>query len=163
MKRVVLFTLVAVMAFAVGAYAQKPDFSGKWVLDPAKSEMGGGPGGGGGGGGRQGGGTPAPLTITQTATDMTIERTMGGNVSKVVYKLDGKESVNEGRGGMKSTYVSKWDGAKLVTTIKAETQSGVRESTETRSLAADGTMVVETTRQGQSGPMTTKMVYNKEK
>ena len=125
MKRVVLFTLVAVMAFAVGAYAQKPDFSGKWLLDSAKSEMGGGPGGGGGGG-RQGGGTPAPITITQTATDLIIERTMGENVMKTVYKLDGKESVNEGRGGMKSTMVSKWDGAKLVSTVKRETQNGVR-------------------------------------
>ena len=32
MKKVVLFTLVAVMAFAVGAYAQRPNFAGKWVL-----------------------------------------------------------------------------------------------------------------------------------
>jgi hypothetical protein len=161
MKKVVLFTLVAVMAFAVGAYAQKPDFSGKWVLDPAKSEMGGGPGGGGGG--RQGGGTPAPLTITQTAAELTFETTMGENVMKTVYKLDGKESVNEGRGGMKSTLVSKWDGAKLVTTIKRETQQGTRESTETLSLGADGTLVRETTSQGQSGPTTRKMVYNKQK
>jgi hypothetical protein len=162
MKKVVLFTLVAVMAFAVGAYAQKPDFSGKWVLDPAKSEMGGAPGGGGGGG-RQGGGTPAPLSITQTATELTFETTMGENVMKTVYKLDGKESVNEGRGGMKSTLVSKWDGAKLVTTIKRETQQGTRESTETLSLGADGTLVRETTSQGQNGPTTRKMVYNKQK
>ena len=162
MKKVVLFTLVAVMAFAVGAYAQKPDFSGKWVLDPAKSEMGGGPGGAGGGG-RQGGGPPAPLSITQTATELTFETTMGENVQKTVYKLDGKESVNEGRGGMKSTLVSKWDGAKLVTTIKRETQQGTRESTETLSLGADGTLVRETTSQGQNGPTTRKMVYNKQK
>ena len=161
MKRVVLFTLVALVAFAVGAYAQKPDFSGKWVLDPAKTE--GGPGGGGGGGrAGGGGGGAAPLTITQTATDLTIERTMGETVTKTVYKLDGKESVNETQRG-KSTYVSKWDGAKLMTTIKAETPQGTRESTEVRSLAADGTMVVETTSQGPSGPTTRKMVYNKEK
>ncbi len=163
MKRLVLFTLVAVMAFAVGAYAQKPDFSGKWVLDPTKSEMGGGPGGGGGGGGRQGGGTPAPITITQTASELTIERTMGENVMKTVYKLDGKESVNEGRGGMKSTMVSKWDGAKLVTAVKRETQNGVRESSETMSLGADGTLIMETTSQGPNGATTRKMVYNKQK
>ena len=165
MKKVVLFTLVAVTAFAVGAFAQTPNFSGKWVLDPAKTEMGGAPGGGppGGGGARgAGGGMAGPITITQTATEMTIEQTMGENVMKTVYRLDGKESVNEGRGGMKSTYVSKWDGAKLLTTIKRETQQGTRESTEVRSLAADGTMVVETTSQGPSGPTTRKMVYNKQ-
>jgi hypothetical protein len=155
------------MAFAVGAYAQKPDFSGKWVLDPEKSVMGGGPGGGppggGGGGGRAGGGMGGgPITITQTATELTIERTMGENVVKTVYKLDGTESVSETQRG-KSTSVSKWDGAKLVTTIKMETQQGTRESNEVRSLAADGTMVVETTRQGQSGPTTTKQVFNKQK
>jgi hypothetical protein len=170
MRKVVLFTLVAVLAFAVGAYAQRPNFAGKWVLDPEKSVMGGGPGGGppgggapGGGGGRAGGGMMGggPLTITQTATEMVIERTMGENVTKTVYKLDGTESKNEGRGGT-SSYISKWDGAKLVTAIKAETQMGTRESTEVRSLAADGTMVVETTRQGQNGPTTTKMVYNKQ-
>lgn len=166
MKKVVLFTVVAVMALAVGAFAQTPNFSGKWVVDPEKSQTGGAPGGGppGGAGGRAGGGMMGgPITITQTATEMTIERTMGETVMKTVYRLDGKESVNEGRGGMKSTYVSKWDGAKLVTTIKAETQQGgTRESTEVRSLAADGTMVVETTSQGQSGPTTRKLVYNKQ-
>jgi hypothetical protein len=167
MRKVVLFTLVAVMAFAVGAYAQKPDFSGKWVLNADKSAMGGGPGGGapgGGGGGRAGGGMGAgPLAITQTATTLTIERTVAETVMKTIYKFDGSESVNEGRGGMKSTYVSKWDGAKLVTTIKGETQRGPTQSSEVRSLAADGTMVVETTRQGQDGPVTTKMVYDKQK
>jgi hypothetical protein len=36
------------------------------------------------------------------------------------------------------------------------------ESSETRSLGADGSMIVETTRQGQAGPTTTKMVYKKQ-
>ena len=168
MKKVVLFTLVAVMAFAVGAYAQRPNFAGKWVLNPEKSVMGGGPGGGAPGGAPPGGGAGrgmmggGPLAITQTATELIIERTAGETVTKTVYKLDGSTSNNEGRGGTMA-YVSKWDGAKLVTTIKGETQRGPSESTEVRSLAADGTMVVETTRQGQSGPVTTKMVYDKQK
>jgi len=165
MRKVVLFTLVAVMAFAVGAYAQKPNFAGTWVLNPEKSVMGGAPGGGapGGGGGRAGGGMGAgPVTITQTATELVVSRTMGETVMKTVYKLDGTESKNEGRGGT-SSYISKWDGAKLVTAIKAETQQGTRESTETRSLAADGTMVVETASQGPNGPVNRKQVYDKQK
>jgi hypothetical protein len=164
MKKVVLFTLVAVLAFAVGAYAQRPNFAGKWVLNPEKSVMGGGPGGGppGGGGGRGGGmmGGGA-LTITQSATELVLEQTMGENVMKTVYKLDGTESKNEGRGGT-SSYISKWDGAKLVTAIKRETQMGTRESTETLSLGTDGTLIRETTSQGQNGPTTRKMVYDKQ-
>jgi len=50
-----------------------------------------------------------------------------------------------------------------VSTIKSETQRGTMESTENRSLAADGTMVVETTMNTPNGPMTRKMVYNKQK
>jgi hypothetical protein len=176
MKRAVLFMTVAALTLTVGVFAQTANFAGKWVLDPAKSEMGGGPGGPGGGGGRPGGGGPpgggrqgggpgggmgGPITITQTATELTIERTMGENVMKTIYKLDGSESVNEtGRG--KSTSVSKWSSGKLVTTIKSETPRGTMESTETRSLGADGTMIVETTMEGPNGPMTRKMVYNKQ-
>lgn len=168
MKRVLLLTAIATLAIAVGVLAQaKPNFTGNWVLDPALSQMGGGPGGaapGGGapgGGGGRGGFGAGPQKITQTAAELVIERTMGETVQKTIYKLDGSPSVNETRGGQ-STSVSKWDGAKLVTTTKAETQRGPSETTEIRSLAADGTMVVEMTRQGQAGPTTTKMVYKKQ-
>jgi hypothetical protein len=151
--------LAVALVLSVGLLAQeKPNFAGTWVLDPAKSEMGGGPGGGG----RGPGGAPGPVTITQTATELTIERTMGQNTVKTVYKFDGSQSVNETPRG-KTTIVSKWEGAKLASTIKSETQRGTMESTETRSLAADGTMVVEMTMNTPNGPMTRKMVYNKQK
>jgi len=156
MKRVLFTALAVALVLSVGLLAQeKPNFAGTWVLDPAKSEMGGGRGPGGGGG-------PAPVTITQTETEMTIERTMGENTVKTVYKFDGTPSVNETPRG-KSTIVSKWEGAKLVSTLKNETQRGTMESTETRSLAADGTMVVEMTMNTPNGPMARKMVYNKQK
>jgi hypothetical protein len=153
MKRVVFTALAVAVILSVGLLAQeKPNFAGTWVLDPAKSEMGGG--------GRGPGGAPGPITITQTATELTVERTMGETTVKTVYKFDGTQSVNETPRG-KSTIVSKWEGAKLVSTIKSETQRGTMESTETRSLAADGTMVVEMTMNTPNGPMTRKMVYNK--
>jgi hypothetical protein len=82
-------------------------------------------------------------------------------VTKTVYKLDGTESVNETQRG-KSTSVSKWDGSKLVTTTKSETSRGTMQNTEVRSLAADGTMVVEMTMTTPNGPMTRKMVYKKQ-
>ena len=56
----------AVLAVATLAWAQKPDFSGTWTLDPAAS---GAPAGGGGGGGRGGGrgGLGQGGTVKQTA------------------------------------------------------------------------------------------------
>lgn len=163
MKRLAIVAVVvaAALALPLTAGAQTPDFTGKWVMDPDKSDpMGGGRGGGGGMAG-------AALTITQTATELTIEREGRGGVIKTVYKLDGTESVNAmgGRGGeVKST--SKWDGAKLLTksTSTRTTQSGESmtiETEEVRSLDADGTMVVVTTTKSQMGEQTRKTVFKK--
>ena len=159
MKRAIFSGILAVL-FAVGAAAQtKPNFAGTWTLDAEKSVMPQG------GGQRQGGGNPAPLTIVVEGPKMSISRTMGqsGNVQTTVYMLDGTVSKNTqmGRQGgepVEITYTSKWDGAKLVTTIVNPRGT----STETRWIEADGTMVVETVRTGQDGtPVTTKLVYKK--
>ena len=61
----------AILAVATVAWAQKPDFSGTWTLDPASAPAAGG---GGGGGGALGNG---PATVKQTADALTIERTIG--------------------------------------------------------------------------------------
>ena len=44
----------AILAVATVAWAQKPDFSGTWTLDPASAPAAGGGGGRGGGGGAWG-------------------------------------------------------------------------------------------------------------
>src|SRR4029453_1253217 len=86
----------AILALATAAWAQKPDFSGTWTLDPASAPAA--DGGGGGGGGAVGNG---PGTVKQTADALTIERTMGDAKVILTYKLDGTESRNVimGRGG----------------------------------------------------------------
>ncbi len=164
MKRAMFATIVA-LVFTAGVSAQaKPDFSGSWTLDTEKSVMGQGRGAGQGGG-RQGGMGGGPLTITIEGQKMSISRTMGqsGNTMTTVYMLDGTAAKNTmaGRGGagpMEVVYTSKWDGAKLVTTVTNPRGT----STETRRIAADGTMVVETTRTNQQGEaVTTKLVYKK--
>jgi hypothetical protein len=103
----------AVLAVATMAFAQaKPDFSGSWAPDAAAAPAGTG----GGGGGR---GMAGPMTITQTADTLTIERTMGDNKVTQTFKLDGSESKNQGRGG-EVVSTAKWDGSKLVITTKME-------------------------------------------
>ena len=161
MKRKLAMTAVLAVALAVTGYAQKPDFSGVWT--PEAPAAGAPAGGGGGGGGR--GMAPGPITVTQKADSLVIERSMGENKITQTFKLDGTESVNKqmGRGGeveIKST--AKWDGSKLTIVSKQPAPDGtVRETTNTYSLEG-GNLVVETTRQGREGaPMTAKTVYKK--
>ena len=67
----------AILAVATVAFAQKPDFSGTWTLDPASAPAADGGSGGGGGRGGGGGLGNGPATVKQTADALTIERTMG--------------------------------------------------------------------------------------
>jgi hypothetical protein len=134
------------MAAGVGAQA-KPSFAGEWkiVADPD------------GGGGR---GEPGiDLTITQSATAMTVEYRAGGQAPapvKLTYKLDGSVSKNmmAGRGGGAPTeQASKamWAANKLVVT----TTTGAGEEKRTFSMDG-GNLVVET-----SAPKVTKVTYKR--
>ncbi len=166
MRQKAVLTGALVLAAAVAVFAQKsPDFSGTWTLDPSKSEM---PQMGGGMGGRPGGGRgmgEMAVTIKQTADSVTIDQKMGEMSRTITYKLDGSETVNSGMRGGEVKSTSKWDGDKLVTE-STQTMSGPNgemtiKSKEVRSLAADGTMLVETTRETPRGTQTSKLVFRK--
>ena len=149
----------AVLAVATLAWAQKPDFSGTWTLEPAADAGGGAPGGGGRGGGR-GGGLGQGGTVKQTADALTVERSIGENKVTSTYKLDGSESKNTmmGRGGnsVESVSTAKWDGPSLVITTKMDMGNGPQESTQ--KWTVDGsTLTIETT----SARGTQKMTYKK--
>ena len=164
MKRKLALTAAFVVALAISGYAQKPDFSGVWTPEaPAAAPAA--PAGGGGGGGMRGGGMGGgPMTVTQKADSLVIERTMGENKISSTYKLDGTESVNKqmGRGGeVETKSTAKWDGSKLTIVTKTPAQDGtVREATQTWSLEG-GNLVVESTRTGPNGPVTAKTTYKK--
>ena len=153
MKKIALLVVVLAVAIAGLAVAQgKPDFSGKWApkVDPNAAP----PAGGGGRGGGMGGG---PMTIKQTATELTQETVRGENTMTTVYKLDGTESVNaQGQGQAKST--AKWDGAKLVVKTSMEGPNGVTETTATWSLSADGKelTILRVTARGERSTVYTK-------
>jgi len=149
MKRVLSLAFVVALIVPFVAQAQaKPDFSGTWTLDAAKSDPPPqGRGGGGGGGGR---GPAGPVVIKQTPTEITI----GMNT----YKLDGTATDIAGRGGAVSKATAKWDGAKLVITTTGEIQGQAFTQTQTRSLSADGK---EMTVEGSGGRGPTKQVFTK--
>ena len=69
MRRKLGLTAALVVTLAIAGYAQKADFSGMWTpdVDPAAAAAGGGGGRGMGGG---------PMTVKQTATELSVERSM---------------------------------------------------------------------------------------
>jgi hypothetical protein len=142
----------AILAVATVAWAQKPDFSGTWTLDPASA-----PAGGGGGGGTLGNG---PATVKQTADALTIERTMGDAKVTLTYKLDGTDSRNMlmGPGGQQADSLSnaKWDGPKLTIVTKVEMDGQLAEFTQVWTVSGS-TLTVEST----SARGTQKRVYKK--
>src|SRR6185503_21377973 len=134
MKRVLLTAMMAALVIPFPARAQgKPDFSGTWTLDTAKSDPP--PQGRGGGGGA------ATLTIKQTGTELAVTSEGRQGPQTMTYKLDGSPSSNEvmGRGGaqtVKST--AKWEGATLVIETTRDIQGMSITTKEVRSLSADG-------------------------
>jgi len=153
MWQVTLFCSALGFAFttAVAGGQATPNFSGKWMLDSARSVIGGR-------------GNPAPrLTITHDATTLSIERVTTSGSQTLMYKLDGSESKNPaGRGG-EATYQSRWEGAKLITTITTQGRGGLTTQTETLTIA-DGALTIDTSRPDPQGgaPFVSKFVYKKE-
>ena len=156
MRRVTtVLSVAAVVLMAAGVVAQaKPRFAGEWkiVRDPNS----------GGGQGEPG----KDLTITQSATAMTVELRAGGQAPapvKLTYNLDGSVSRNmmAGRGGGALTeQVSKatWAANKLVVT----TTTGAGDEERTFSMEG-GDLVVETSAPARNGgaPNVTKVTYKR--
>ncbi|HEY7057685.1 MAG TPA: hypothetical protein VH458_14215 [Vicinamibacterales bacterium] len=142
----------AVVAVATVAWAQKPDFSGTWTLDPASAAAAAGESGGALGNG--------PATVKQTADALSIERTMGDATVTLTYKLDGTESRNmmtdSGGRPADSLSTARWDGPRLTIVTKQEMDGQVTESNQVWTV--DGsTLTVETT----TSRGTQKRVYKK--
>ena len=149
---------------------RRPDFSGTWTLDAEASgapaggaPAGGAPGGGGGGGGRGGGrgGLGQGGTVKQTATELTVERTMGENkvTAPTSWTAPRARTAMMGRGGaaVESVSTAKWEGPALVIITKADMGNGPQESTQKWTLAGSALTIETTNARG-----TQKMVYKKQ-
>lgn len=179
-RTVAAFGALALLLTSVDLAAQTPDLSGTWTVvaaappagAPAGAPPGGGAGGGraGGGGGRGGGmggmmGLGQAATITQTATQLTITRTVAEQQVRSVYNLDGSESSNTmSFGGNDIVQVSRaaWDGNRLVIRTPAMGGAG-GETVMALSLNAQGQLTLETTAPGRGGgaPTTSTQTYTK--
>ncbi len=156
MKRTLIFSLVLVLAIAGIVFAQSADFSGTWVLDYAKSDLG----------------SPMAskmqarkivLVIKQTANQLSIERSMGDRKETAVFKLDGSESVNPLPGGGKMSTWTKWSGATLVAKSTSVIGGSNVEVNDLRSLSANGRiMTLQVTRTTPRGVTKQTLIYNKQ-
>jgi hypothetical protein len=156
MRRVFSIVVALALVMPIAAWAQsKPDFSGTWTVNAEKSDP---PPGGGGGRGPGG-----PITIKQTATELSITSQGRQGSQTLTYKLDGTESTNPGRGGMEEKSKAKWDGSTLVVETTQDMNGTPMTSTVKRRLDNDGKdMIVETSMTGMpNGPTTRKVVYTK--
>ena len=139
----------AILLMAAVAWAQKPDFSGTWRLDPDSASASGGAALGDG-----------PALVEQTEAALTVKGPMGDADATLTYKLDGSESRNMlmGRGGQPADSLStvKWDGPKLTIVTKQEMDGQLSESTQVWTVEGS-TLTVETT----SARGTQKRVYKK--
>jgi hypothetical protein len=136
MPRHLAVAALSALAFVnVGAEQARPDFSGRWELDAARSD-----------GLRDDERQGTTLAIIQTPARLVIERTLlGGQTRTVVYTFDGTESVSQA-GDVAIKARSRWDGDRLVTEGTQGVSTLEAQFTERRSLSADGrTMTVEST------------------
>ncbi len=142
------FTLVGL---TVGAQS-KPDFSGTWKFEAAKSDPQMAPPG------MQVPPDPAQLVIQQTAAEMTIDN----GAAKATFKLDGSDSTNS-MNGIPVVTQTAWEGDTIVTRGSIKLPNMTIDFSDTRALSADG-RVMTVTHHGKiadMGEATRKLIFTK--
>ena len=151
--------MVVVCAVALGSTAllatqKHPDFSGTWVEDESQRKSPYDKPSAASGGVKAIAGPPPPLTITQTAERLTIERTRPEQTTRFVHDFDGRENKNA-TGAQIHTTRSRWEGARLITegTIFQVTSQGEDswKLKEARWLTPKGELAVEVTQVDEDG------------
>jgi hypothetical protein len=136
--------------------AEKPDFSGKYKINAAKSDLGQMP-------------TPDKYEMTVEHKDPSLKSTtvmvgqMGERTMEAVYKTDGTETTNKGFGNSENKSTAKWEGSALAITTQSEFQGNKMQVLRKWSLSADGkVLTIEQTFKGEQGEFTSKYVLDKQ-
>jgi hypothetical protein len=155
MRRVLLTAMIAAMVISFSARAQgRPDFSGTWTRDAAKSDAT--PPGGGGSSGH---------AIKQTATEIAVTIAGRAGPETSIYKLDGTDSTNQVQspeGPLTVKGAARWDGASLVIETTREIRGMTIMTREVRTLDATGKeMTIEAIAQTPQGEIKRRVVFTK--
>jgi hypothetical protein len=156
MRRLIAAALLAAFCVFGLAAAEKPNFSGVWKLNHAKSDFGPMPGG------------PEKFERTIDHKDpnlkmTTVQAFQGQERSNnVEYVIDGKEkAIETPMGPVRVTPV--WKGETLEITVSREIQGNQIKSVETWSLSEDGkTLTVKTDISTPQGDFSLKFVLDKQ-
>ena len=151
-----IFGILTVLALAALPALAKPNFSGDWKLNSAKSTFGE---------------MPAPDSMTykiahadpKLTTASKQSSQMGDFEMNATYTTDGKECTNQGCQGSTTKSVVKWDGDTLA--IDTKGQFGDNEFTMTQkwTLSADGkTLTVLQTFKSAMGEGEQKLIFDKQ-
>lgn len=157
-RRVTLvFLLSALFARAFASPEGKPNFSGEWQMDAARSDFGK---------------FPVPTTIVRTIVqkdpDLTIDTTQrasnGEQTARVHYRLDGGETTNQLASGPATSHAF-WDGNTLVIRTTMKNKAGDDVLMEERwDLSADGRTLTTTSHiETSKGSTDLKLVCEKVK
>ena len=150
LRRFLLLCIPAAMLLA----ADKPDYSGHWVVDLAKSDFGMMP-------------PPSKMErdIEHKDPDMSIKSLQVGERGEMKteskYTTDGKEATIKIR-NREAKVKAIWDGAKLKVNSKSEFNGNEFTQQETWTLSEDGkTLTIENAIKAPQGEFTTKSVFTK--
>jgi len=130
MRGGVLAAVIVAFVGHVGVAQSRPNLSGTWSMDRARSEspMYSDTAG------------PTTLAITQTDSELQMTRTRDGKTATITYRLDGRPSVIPN-----GTATSHWEGTALVTESVLTIQGQTVTAKETRRLSESGEeMLVDT-------------------
>ncbi|HWB30657.1 MAG TPA: hypothetical protein VG736_09160 [Vicinamibacterales bacterium] len=153
MKRLSIGSALLVVSLVAGLAAQaKPSFTGSWKLasDAAGDAF-----------------VSPAIAVAQDEKILTVTATGQMGELKTTYNLDGTEGkspLDFNGNTLDRTSKLAWDGDKLVLTTSSDFGGQSFEVKQVWSLAADGSLLIESTRpdfQGGGGPVTSKATYKK--
>ncbi len=159
-KTAICLSAIVLLTAMVGAAS--PDFSGKWVMNKAKSEFRFGPDG------------PVPdvtMSVQQSADSIKVSQTFAGEQGEFNQdfdlKINGVTQQIQGFANQPAKASAKWDASVLVLDISQDFQGGDTSGTftvnERWELSPDGkTLTIVTKLTGPMGDMNSKRVMEKQ-
>jgi len=154
-RKLLSLTFLIALPVASAFAQQKPDFSGTWKLNVAKSDFGALPG-------------PESRTDVITHKDpalsnsVTVTNAQGKQEYTLNYTTDGKEVLNKiGERELRSTL--KWSGTDLAVTVKTAYNGMDVSAAGTWALAADGkTLTISVHYASAMGETDQKLIFEKQ-